>query len=71
MSFEEAYKYVQATRPKESTTKTDFNLRTKSRPADVLQMTDDEAAEKLTPSEYLKYSRAKGSPFLKNGLSRK
>jgi hypothetical protein len=71
MSMDEAYAYVKATAPKQSETKQDFNLRTRSKPANVLDMEDDEAAEKLSPSEYLKYTRAKGSPFLKSGIGRK
>jgi len=71
MTFDEAFKYIQATRPKESVSKQDFNLRTKGKPSDILQLSDDEAAEKLTPAEYLKYSRAKGSQFLKQGINRK
>ena len=71
MTFDEAFKYIQAMRPKESTSKQDFNLRTKSKPADISQLSDDEAAEQLSPTEYLKYTRAKGSPFLKQGLGRK
>jgi len=71
MSFDEAYAYVKALKPKESTTKQDFNFRTKSKPADMMRLTDDEAAEQLSPADYLKYTRSNGSNFLKSSFARK
>lgn len=71
MSFEEAFTYLKATKPKPSETKKDFSFNTKTKPADIMNMSDDEASEKLSPSEYLKYTRAKGSNFLKPNLLRK
>ena len=66
MSFEEAFAYVKATKPKESVSKTDFSFKSKSKPADIMNMSDDEASEKLSPSEYLKYTRSSGSSFVKS-----
>lgn len=71
MTFDEAYAYLKATKPKPSESKTDFSFRSKSKPADINNMSDDEAAEKLSASEYLKYSRDKGSQFIKPNLLRK
>ncbi len=65
MSFEEAFAYAKATKPKESVSKTDFSFKSKSKPADIMNMSDDEASEQLSPSEYLKYVRQSGSSFVK------
>lgn len=70
MSFEEAFTYAKAMKPKESQTKKEFDLRTKSKPADTSNMTDDEASENLSPSEYLKYTRSNGLHGLKGAPKR-
>lgn len=71
MSMEEALAYAKATAPKVSQSKREFDFKSKQKPQDVSQMDDDEASEKLSPTEYLQYTRSKGSQYVKPVLGRK
>lgn len=66
MSLEEALAFAKATAPKVSVTKKEFDLKQGKARENYKEMDDDEAAEKLSPTEYLKYTRAKASPFIKS-----
>lgn len=67
MSLEEALAFAKATAPKESTSRTDFDVRGKTKPKDVSSLTEEEAIEQLSPSDYLKYLRNKGAPNVGQG----
>lgn len=71
ITMERALRLAKADAPKVSESKKDFDFKSKSKPADMMSMDDDEAAEKLSPSDYLKYSRAKWSGFVKADLRKK
>lgn len=57
ISLEKAFLLAKATKPQPSKSKTDFDLRSSSKPKDFKSMNDEEAVEKLSASEYLKYVR--------------
>lgn len=57
ISLEKAFLVAKAIKPQPSKSKTDFDLSARQKPKDMKQMTDDEAVERLSPTEYLKYSR--------------
>lgn len=57
ISLEKAFLYAKATKPQPSKSVNSFDFNWKQKPKDFKSLTDEEAVEKLSPSEYLKYSR--------------
>lgn len=60
MKFDDAFALAKASKPATSETKKDFSFKSSAKPKKLEDMSESEAVDKLSPSDLLKWRRAKG-----------